>query len=166
MVDLFCPSVALDDEDVWVDVLHLQPAAKRQSCVRKHPVHQSSQLQQKRNNQKSKRIDQFVTQPITKIHFQFQSLTSSFKASFPVSKPHFLFQSLTSSFKVHILFQSFTTSFPNQSIQQISRPAVIVSPLAQHKYSLRHTVHSFMLPCKDDKDFISRVLLRHCSQLI
>jgi len=49
------------------------------------------------------------------------------------------------------------------SIQQISR---IVSPLAQHKYSLRHRVHSFMLHCKDDKNFISRVLLKHCSQLV
>src|SRR6218665_2613003 len=39
-------------------------------------------------------------------------------------------------------------------------------PLAQHKYSLRRRVHSFMLPCKDDKNFISRVLLKHCSQLI
>src|SRR6218665_474158 len=39
-------------------------------------------------------------------------------------------------------------------------------PLAQHKYSLRRMVHSFMLPCKDDKNFISRVLVKHCSQLI
>ena len=39
-------------------------------------------------------------------------------------------------------------------------------PLAQHKYSQRRRVHSFMLPCKDDKNFISRVLLKHCSQLI
>jgi len=32
--------------------------------------------------------------------------------------------------------------------------------LVQHKYSLRRRVHSFMLPCKDDENFISRVLLR------
>src|SRR6218665_2538237 len=28
-------------------------------------------------------------------------------------------------------------------------------PLAQHKYSLQRRVHSFMLPCKDNKRFIS-----------
>jgi len=39
-------------------------------------------------------------------------------------------------------------------------------PLAQHEYSLRRGVHSFMLPCKDNKSFISRVLLKHCSQLV
>ena len=39
-------------------------------------------------------------------------------------------------------------------------------PLVQHTHSLRRGVHSFMLPCKDDKNFISRVLLMHCSQLI
>src|SRR6218665_1717965 len=39
-------------------------------------------------------------------------------------------------------------------------------PLEQHKYSLRSRVHSFMLPCKDDKSFISRVLLKHCNQLV
>src|SRR6218665_3849701 len=38
--------------------------------------------------------------------------------------------------------------------------------LVQHKYSLRRRVHSFMLPFKDDKNFISRVLLKHSSQLI
>ena len=39
----------------------------------------------------------------------------------------------------------------------------LFSTLAQHKYSLRRWVHSFMLPCKDDKNFIFRALLRHCS---
>src|SRR6218665_316026 len=42
----------------------------------------------------------------------------------------------------------------------------LFSPLAQHKYSLQRSVHSFMLPCKDNKNFISRVLQRHCSELI
>src|SRR6218665_327311 len=40
-----------------------------------------------------------------------QKFTSSFKASLPVSKPHFQFQSLTSSFKASLPLSKSTSSF-------------------------------------------------------
>ena len=44
---LFCPADTLQHKDISVDVLHLQPAGNSQRRVSPHPVHQSSQLQQK-----------------------------------------------------------------------------------------------------------------------
>ena len=39
----------LEDEDVGVDVLHLEPVRDRKRRVCPHPIHQRSQLQQERN---------------------------------------------------------------------------------------------------------------------
>jgi len=45
-------SITLDTKHTGKNVLHLQPACQRQRRVSKHPVHQRSQLQQKRNCKK------------------------------------------------------------------------------------------------------------------
>ena len=62
---------ALEDKDVGVDVLHLEPAADGQRGVCPDPVHQGPQLQQERYCQEPmdhdpRRVSQIPQQNITK----------------------------------------------------------------------------------------------------